>query len=113
MLSGIVVEGYRSLRNIRVPLGRLNVIVGPNGSGKTNLYRSLLLLSEAASGRLARALADEGGMPSVLWAGERKGKNKPVRVKVAVAIDEFRYRLELGVPIPRETLFRRDPEVKE
>jgi len=35
------IQGYRSLRNVRVPLQQLNVITGPNGSGKSNLYRAL------------------------------------------------------------------------
>ncbi len=112
MLRELVVEGYRSLRSVRLSLGALDVIVGPNGCGKTNLYRSLLLLSEAAKGGLARALAEEGGMPSVVWAGRRL-KKKPVRVGIEVAVDDFRYRIALGVPIPSDTLFKLDPEVKE
>jgi predicted ATPase len=36
--------GYRSLRAIRFPVGRLTVFVGANGVGKTNLYRALQLL---------------------------------------------------------------------
>jgi predicted ATPase len=70
--SQVTVKGYRSLRDVRVDLGALNLIVGPNGCGKTNLYRSLYLLARAAAGQLARAMADEGGMPSALWAGPRK-----------------------------------------
>jgi predicted ATPase len=49
-------------------------MVGPNGCGKSNLYQALFLLSAAAGGQLARVLADQGGMPSVLWAGVRGSK---------------------------------------
>jgi predicted ATPase len=38
MLHTVAVENYRSLRNIVVPLGGLNIIQGPNGVGKSNLY---------------------------------------------------------------------------
>jgi predicted ATPase len=77
VLGELNVEGYRSVRKLRLALAQVNVILGPNASGKTNLYRALHLLSVAAAGRLARTLADEGGMPSALWAGAR-GKD-PVR----------------------------------
>jgi predicted ATPase len=66
------VRGYRSVRDVHLELGQLNVLVGPNGCGKTNLYRGLRLLADAAEARLARSLAEEGGMPSVLWAGLRR-----------------------------------------
>ena len=63
-IQKLIVEGYRSIRKLRLLLGTVNVIVGANATGKTNLYRALQLLSAAAGGRLARTLAEEGGMPS-------------------------------------------------
>jgi predicted ATPase len=68
-IRSLSVEGYRSIRRARIALGQVNVIVGPNGCGKTNLYRSLYLLAKAADGLFARTLAAEGGMASALWAG--------------------------------------------
>jgi predicted ATPase len=50
----------------------LTVLVGGNGVGKTNLYRSLELLQAAARGTLADEIAREGGLASIFWAG---GKN--------------------------------------
>jgi predicted ATPase len=72
MLRDVRIAGYRSLRSIRFPVGRLSVFVGANGVGKTNLYRALELLQASAAGTIAHALAAEGGMESALWAGERR-----------------------------------------
>jgi predicted ATPase len=60
---------YRTLRDIRVPLGALNVVTGANGSGKSSLYRALKLLADIAQGRIIQSLAAEGGLQSTLWAG--------------------------------------------
>lgn len=111
-IRSLEVSGYRSLRDLWLPLRDINAITGPNGSGKTNLYRSLLLLSEAARGRLARALVEEGGMPSVLWAGARR--KGPVRMRIAVRLDDLEYEIACGLPEPgHPSPFRLDPLVKE
>ncbi|RKH13426.1 DUF2813 domain-containing protein [Corallococcus praedator] len=111
-ITRLEISGYRSVRQLHLELGPVNVVVGPNGSGKTNLYRALYLLAASAEGRLARTLAEEGGTPSVMWAGPRDPK-KPVRLKVAVDLDDLGYELQCG-PVPGSgTAFALDPEVKE
>ena len=105
-------EGYRSIRALRLSLAPVTLVVGPNGCGKTNLYRALRLLSAAAEGTLARSLADEGGLPSVLWAGPRK-RNAPARFTAGVALDDLGYELSCGPMPPPQGPFELDPDVKE
>lgn len=115
MIESLHIRGYRSLEDVQLPLSPLTVVTGANGTGKSNLYRALQLLARAARGELGRALMEEGGMPSVLWSGPRRRRaHQPARVQVSLELqtDTFGYRLECGLPTPRETLFRRDPEVK-
>jgi predicted ATPase len=69
MIDRLAVSGYRSLRDIRLALGRLTIVTGPNGSGKSSLYRALRLLADVAQGRVVQSLAAEGGLQSTLWAG--------------------------------------------
>src|SRR4051812_42958236 len=134
MLTVLAVSGYRSLRDVVVPLAGLNLVTGPNGSGKSNLYRALRLLADVAQGRAIASLAQEGGLTSVLWAGpeqiarsvkagahavqgtRRKG---PISLRLGFASDDFGYAIDLGLPPPAmppsphdPDSFRHDPEIK-
>ncbi len=116
-ITELSVEGYRSIRKVRLELGPVNVLVGPNGVGKTNLYRSMFLLAAAAGGELARTIVEEGGMPSALWAGERK--IGAVRLVLGATVGALAYELSCGLPKAgmathvEPSLFNLDPEVKE
>lgn len=67
VLTTLAIENYRSLRRLVLPLRRLNVVTGANGTGKSSLYRALRLLAEASRNGAVAALAREGGLPSTLW----------------------------------------------
>ncbi|MYY82132.1 MULTISPECIES: AAA family ATPase [unclassified Streptomyces] len=117
MIRTLAVENYRSLRKLIVPLDRLNVITGANGTGKSSLYRSLRLFADSATGGAVAALAREGGLPSALWAGERKAE--PTGLKLGFAGDEFGYAVDFGLPQSSgagpggsPSLFQLDPEIK-
>lgn len=127
MLQTLAIANYRSMRQLVLPLGQLNVITGANASGKSNLYRALRLLAETAQGDVVQALAREGGLDSTLWAGPesfskemRAGRapvqggprRKPVRLSLGFAGDEFGYAIALGLPVPSDSMFGRDPEIK-
>ncbi len=128
MLNVLAASGYRSLRELIMPLGQLNLIIGPNGSGKSNVYRALRLLADTARGGVVASLAREGGIDSTLWAGPesfsaavKRGEQPvqpvqgtdPVALRLGFHGEEFSYAIDLGLPIPRVTsAFNRDPVIK-
>ncbi|NVP53767.1 AAA family ATPase [Mycoplana rhizolycopersici] len=119
MLRSLLAQNYRSLRSIRMDLGRVNLFVGENGAGKSNLYRSLQLVQAAARGTLAYEIAAEGGMASALWSGRRRNeKNFRIKLEVEVIDEEravtFRYRVEAGLRPPIDAAgFAFEPQIKE
>lgn len=127
MIETLAVAGYRSLRDLVVPLGPLNLITGANGSGKSNLYRALRLLAETAQGSVVGALAREGGLSSTLWAGVEKisrsmrarevpaeggPRQERVHLRLGFAGSGFGYAIDLGLPPPTDSAFAHDPEIK-
>ena len=131
MIRTIAVEGYRSLRDLKLPLGQLNVITGANGSGKSSVYRSLRLLADVALNQVIASLASEGGLPSTFWAGpetiarsvrqgthavEPLAKRKVASLKLGFGGDTYGYSVDLGYPPqlkpPLESMFKLDPHIK-
>ena len=64
------IDGFRSLKHIEWKPGDLNVIIGKNASGKSNLLRLLKLISASAKGKLRDTIFAEGGMNELVWDGE-------------------------------------------
>jgi predicted ATPase len=127
MIHALAISGYRSLRDVAVPLGRLTIVTGPNGSGKSSFYRSLRLMNDIAHGGVIRSLAAEGGLSSTLWAGPESfsravkagelpvqglRRKNPVALKLGFAGDDYGYAIELGLPVPPQGKFMLDPEIK-
>lgn len=115
----ISISGYRSIRSVTTELENLNVFVGRNGAGKTNLYRALQLVQAAALGTFAREIAGEGGMDSALWAG-RRVKGQPARIILTAELSPaaesrtyYTYTIEAGAPGPVHAAFPLEPQVKE
>jgi predicted ATPase len=121
-VTSLHVSGYRSLRDFSLPMQQVNVITGANGTGKSNLYQALMLAARVAHGQFARAIAEEGGTPSILWAGGeriRYTRKKPAkRFSMSIEPDSFGFSFSIGLPSPSslppgKSLFGFDPEVKE
>ena len=122
-LTDIHIAGYRSVRSIHFPVRQLSVLVGANGVGKTNLYRALELVRAAATGELTMAIAREGGLASVMWAGRRRATDRP-RLRFEVGLDAILpadedgayqpcYAVEIGFGDSKyQAVFSEEPQIK-
>lgn len=115
MLKSINIENYRSIRNVTLELGQLNIVFGPNGCGKSNLYKAIHLLSGAASNQISPMLSEEGGIENAMWSGSQGISHAPRRIKLACETEDFEYELQIGFPdrLPYKSQFELDPVIKE
>jgi predicted ATPase len=112
---------FRSLKAIIYPMSNLDVFVGANGVGKTNLYRALEMLQSAAANTIAHDLARDGGLQSAMWAGPRGAA--PARVQLSVGLADtnrhrpgvaLRYHIEIGSPpLEASASFSSEAQIKE
>src|SRR2546421_9392081 len=129
MIETLAISGYRSLREVVLPMTHLTLVTGANGSGKSSLYRALRLLSDAAFNAVVASLAREGGLPSTFWAGPERiargvrqgdyeveglASRKPASLKLGFRGETYGYSIDLGYPPrpPPATAFSLDPAIK-
>lgn len=94
-ITKLHIEGFRSLRNVSWSPGDLNVIIGPNGTGKSNLLRFLELISESAQGRLGKYVQSLGGMDPIVWDGQASSIKFVLETKPGNDLDPEQYELEM------------------
>lgn len=52
MITNISIKNYKSIKSIELPLTRVNVFIGENGAGKSNLLEALVLAGAASANKL-------------------------------------------------------------
>jgi predicted ATPase len=104
MITRLQVRNFKSLRELDMQLGPINVLVGPNMAGKSNILDALRFLHEIVFPKpgmdgISFALAQRGGANEVLWKG---GDETLITIALeatnpAEAKREYRYELQLLV----------------
>ncbi|MFH1738689.1 MAG: AAA family ATPase [bacterium] len=83
MLTKVHIKGYKSLADVEVELRPLNVLIGPNGGGKSTFVDTFVFLYDVIANSLDDAVYRRGGSKDLLYAGA--GQDSCI---------EFDYRIE-------------------
>jgi len=101
MIRRVSVNGYKSLWNVELELQPLTVIIGPNASGKSNLFDALRLLSRIVTSRsLQDAFSDHRGDPLEAFDLSEGG------IARLLEKEEARFTLEVDVELSESTIAR-------
>jgi predicted ATPase len=72
ILKEIHIEGYKSIRSAQLKLNPLNVLIGANGSGKSNFIGCFKFLHLAVEQKLQQTVAKLGGAERLLYYGSKE-----------------------------------------
>ena len=101
-LTSLRLGAFKNMRRAQVPIDPLTLLVGRNGSGKSNVLDALAVLSALASGANLRDALD-GGRSGPLVRGGSEGcaplGGNSFTVGCSVAIDRALYHLDLKVAV--------------
>lgn len=81
-MDEIKVKGYKSFKDLNVKLGKINLLIGANGAGKSNFLSLFELLGNAYEQRMAQYVAQTGGVDKLLHQGRK------VTDRIEIAINE-------------------------
>ncbi len=93
-LRQITVHGFKSIRKLEnFELRHLNVLIGANGAGKSNLLGLFEMLSGLSQKRLQLFVKNEGGPDALLFGGRKLTS----RLEVALSFENNHYEYEFSL----------------
>ena len=89
-LDHITIRGFRSLADVdKLPLNDVNVLIGANGSGKSNFVDSFAFLRAIRQGNLQRYVAQVGGSNRLLHFGASQTSEMTLRLSLNDEKDQY------------------------
>ena len=100
MITEIQIENYKSIQNLKINLGRVNVFIGENGCGKSNILEAIALASAAANNKLDNEYLAPRGIRNVepqfmRSAFEKENLQNDIKINLKVD-DVFELKFELN-----------------
>lgn len=85
MVQQITIENFKSIQSLTLELGRVNVFIGENGSGKSNILEAIAMGSAAAVNKLDNEFLSSRGIrvtdPQAMRSGfEKESFKKNIKV---------------------------------
>jgi predicted ATPase len=70
-MERIQIEGYKSIKTLDLKLNSINILIGSNGSGKSNFLSFFELLKNISESKLKEYVALRGGTDKFLFNGDK------------------------------------------
>lgn len=93
-LEKIRIKGFKSINDLTVEIRSINVLIGGNGSGKSNFIGAFTLLQQITEGRLSAYVKTHGGADQLLHFGMKKTKEIRLHAFFNDSVDQYEISLE-------------------
>lgn len=90
----IEIKGYKSIKDVRIELNPINILIGANGAGKSNLLSFFELLNNLYEGKLKEYVALNGGVEKMLHKG--KINSTELFAKIGFSRNHYSFNLKKG-----------------
>ena len=107
-IDRIRIQGFRSLADVEAKLPRLAVLIGANGSGKSNFLRFFELMHCMALRRLGEFVARQGGADDQLFAGSKQTPEISATVTLETGTERIEYDFSLRYALPDELMVTKE-----
>ena len=71
MIEQVEIKNYKSIKNLILPLNKLNVLIGSNGAGKSNFISFFELTKAIYEQRFGSYTLSKGGIDNLLYQGRK------------------------------------------
>jgi predicted ATPase len=95
ILETLAIRNFKSIRDQTLKLGPLNVFIGGNGSGKSNLIEVFRFLRAIINEKLGEYTAIKGGADALLYFGRRESPDMTIELTFAGRETSDTYRVHL------------------
>lgn len=93
MIREIQIENFKSIKKMKLELGRVNVFIGENGSGKSNILEAIALAGAAAANKLDNEFLASRGIRAAeprLMRCALRGENSVSDIAISIGASDGR-----------------------
>jgi len=108
-LKSLSLSGWKSIRQAQIDFGRVTVLIGANGSGKSNFISFFKLMNALAEGRLKSFVTTAGGSNSLLYYGAKTTRQIVFDLVLGNGLAGFgKYQGQLADTVPDQLIFTQE-----
>ena len=96
IIDYIEIEGYKSIKHAKLDLKPINILIGSNGSGKSNFISFFEFLNQLYEQKLEEYIGLRGGQEKILHQGIKKTSNISAHLSFNSSVNGYSFTLTAG-----------------